>query len=125
MGFSEKPQGGACLEPEGSRKWVIAGISIRASLKPVSTDPKPRTNRDDADEEERVTPSTTRRRRIQDTRETAVPARPEKRRPSSSRCHFNGVREFFNPPDWNQCSSAMLRGQTEEEEESSFGQFLG
>ncbi|KAK3413148.1 cyclin-dependent protein kinase inhibitor SMR6 [Eucalyptus grandis] len=101
MGFSEKPQvGSACVESEGNKKWVIAGISIRASLKPVSTEPKPRTNRDDADEEERETPSTTptsKESRIAE--KLQCPPAPRKRRPSSSRCHFNGVREFFNPPD--------------------------
>lgn len=72
------------------KKWVIAGIAIRAPLKPISTKDC------GEDEEARSTTPTARESRIPE--KLACPPPPRKRRPSSS-CHFNGVREFFNPPD--------------------------
>lgn len=94
MGFSKKTQGEAALESEG-KKWVIAGISVR-SLKPINTKPKVRENEDDEEDEFSTTP-TEKESRIPE--KLAPPPAPRKRRPS--RCHnsFNGVREFFNPPD--------------------------
>ncbi|XP_042027146.1 cyclin-dependent protein kinase inhibitor SMR6-like [Salvia splendens] len=52
-----------------AKKWVIAGIAIRAPLKPISTKPS-----------------------------LPCPPQPRKRLPAST-YHFNGGREFFNPPD--------------------------
>lgn len=93
MGVSEKlhsmDNGGVDAE-----KWVLsAGISLRASLKPVFTKPAERT---DADEDFPTTPTYA---------EARIPTRlcpppPKKRKPAPSRsCNYGGVREFFNPPD--------------------------
>ncbi|TYI05865.1 hypothetical protein ES332_A10G118300v1 [Gossypium tomentosum] len=76
MGFSEKPRNDGRLENEG-KKWVITGIP---SLKPINTKPS----------EEEATAASDR-----------LPCPPPltKRKPPL-RCHRNGVREFFNPPDF-------------------------
>ncbi|KAJ9683378.1 hypothetical protein PVL29_019101 [Vitis rotundifolia] len=90
MGFSEKPQVDGSIESEG-KKWVIAGISIRAPLRPVSTKPREK----ESDDEACSTTPTTKEARIPER--LPCPPAPRKRRPS--RCHLNGVREFFTPPD--------------------------
>ncbi|KAK4774474.1 hypothetical protein SAY86_009409 [Trapa natans] len=92
MGFSKKPQLDGCLEPEGKR-WVIAGIPSRVSLKPVSTKPRPKDGEEDEEEPRTRTP-TSKGSRIPD--KLPCPPAPMKRRP---KCHFTGVREFFTPPD--------------------------
>ncbi|KAK4771991.1 hypothetical protein SAY86_013766 [Trapa natans] len=95
MGFSKKKQ----LETE-SKRWVIAGMPICGSLKPINTRPRDR-DRDgggevmEAEEPCSTTP-TTKESRISDR--LACPPAPRKRRPPS-KCHLNGVREFFTPPD--------------------------
>lgn len=94
MGFSKKPQLERCLEPEGKR-WVIAGISSRASLKPIITKPRPKDGEEDEEEPCSTTP-TSRESRIPE--KIPCPAAPRKRRPSS-KCHLNGARAFFVPPD--------------------------
>ncbi|KAK9271746.1 hypothetical protein L1049_002109 [Liquidambar formosana] len=93
MGFSEKPQVDGGLESEG-KKWVIAGISIRTALKPISTKSRERES-DNNDEEACSTTPTAKEARIPE--KSSCPPAPRKRRPS--RCHYNGVREFFTPPD--------------------------
>jgi len=95
MGFSKKAQVDSGLDSE-TKKWVIAGIAIRtSSLKPVNT--KPRSGRGgDDDEEERSTTPTAKEARIPER--LPCPPAPRKRRPTK-RCHYNGVREFFTPPD--------------------------
>ncbi|KAK4760301.1 hypothetical protein SAY87_005194 [Trapa incisa] len=96
MGFSKKKQ----LETE-SKRWVIAGMPICGSLKPINTRPRDR-DRDgggevmEAEEEPCSTTPTTKESRISDR--LACPPAPRKRRPPS-KCHLNGVREFFTPPD--------------------------
>ncbi|KAL8475391.1 hypothetical protein ACS0TY_028163 [Phlomoides rotata] len=86
MGFSKKE----VSKDSDGKKWVIAGIAIRAPLKPIST------KASGEDEEARATTPTARESRIPE--KLPCPPPPRKRRPSST-CHFNGVREFFNPPD--------------------------
>ncbi|KAH6758539.1 cyclin-dependent kinase inhibitor SMR3-like protein [Perilla frutescens var. hirtella] len=88
MGFSKKHQVELTKESEG-KKWVIAGIAIRAPLKPVSTKV-----RDGGDDEEESTTPTARESRLPE--KLTCPAAPRKRRPVST-CQV--VREFFNPPD--------------------------
>ncbi|KAI3467570.1 hypothetical protein Pfo_024233 [Paulownia fortunei] len=92
MGVSEKlhqMDGGAV----DSEKWVIAGIALRSPLKPIFTKP---VEKRDAEEECSTTPTSA---------ESRIPSRlpcppaPKKRKPASSRCHYGGVIEFFNPPD--------------------------
>ncbi|XP_010251100.1 PREDICTED: cyclin-dependent protein kinase inhibitor SMR3 [Nelumbo nucifera] len=88
MGFPEKSHVDG--ESEG-KKWVTAGISLRTPLRPINTNP-----REDNDEEECSTTPTASEARIPER--LPCPPAPRKRRPSS-KCHFNGVREFFTPPD--------------------------
>ncbi|KAJ7974626.1 Cyclin-dependent protein kinase inhibitor SMR6 [Quillaja saponaria] len=92
MGSSKKSQTKGGLESEGN-KWVIAGISVR-SLKPINKKPRGKENEDDEDETRSTTP-TTREARIPEK----LPCPPAPRKPRPSRCNFNGVREFFTPPD--------------------------
>ena len=98
MGFSEKAlQVDGGLETEG-KKWVIAGIPLRAPLKPIHTNPaeKEWDGTGEAQEECSTTP-TGEESRIP-TRLTCPPPAPRKRKPSF-KCNYGGVREFFTPPD--------------------------
>ncbi|KAJ8750280.1 hypothetical protein K2173_014195 [Erythroxylum novogranatense] len=97
MGVSNKSQVDSGLDSE-AKKWVIAGISIRTSLKPISTRPRVKESDDGYggdDTEECSTTPTAKEARIPER--LPCPPAPRKRRPS--RCHYNGVREFFTPPD--------------------------
>lgn len=85
------------LDGEG-KKWVIAGISLRTSLKPVNTRPRGK-NVEDEDEDEEAFSTTPTARESRIPERLPCPPAPRKRRPPSSRCHFNGAREFFIPPD--------------------------
>lgn len=91
MGFSKKHQVEGGKESDG-KKWVIAGIAIRAPLKPISTKPKEESEESD----ECSTTPTARDSRIPE--KLPCPPPPRKRRPAST-CHYNGARDFFNPPD--------------------------
>ncbi|KAI3452472.1 hypothetical protein Pfo_009136 [Paulownia fortunei] len=92
MGFSKKHQVEVSKESEG-KKWVIAGIAIRAPLKPISTKA-----REECSEDEDASSTTPTARESKIPEKLSCPPAPRKRRPTST-CHFNGVREFFNPPD--------------------------
>ncbi|XVF02527.1 hypothetical protein REPUB_Repub04eG0182900 [Reevesia pubescens] len=99
MGVSGKPQvDGGGLESEG-KKWVIAGISLRAPLKPIYTNPVDQKDKASSDDEGDGSCSTTptgEEARIP-TKMTCPPA-PRKRKPSL-KCNYGSVREFFTPPD--------------------------
>ncbi|CAI9111474.1 OLC1v1011702C1 [Oldenlandia corymbosa var. corymbosa] len=98
MGVSKKHSG----ESGGKKEWVIAGITIRAPLKSIRTKPTQRDEyyNEDAENEGRSNSSST----TPTARDSRIPEKlpcpppPRKRRPAQT-CHFNGVREFFNPPD--------------------------
>ncbi|KAL3813817.1 hypothetical protein ACJIZ3_015085 [Penstemon smallii] len=94
MGFSKKHHQVEINKDSEGKKWVIAGISIRAPLKPIST--KPRT--EDCSEDEGACSTTPTARESKIPEKMPCPPAPRKRRPTST-CHFNGVIEFFNPPD--------------------------
>ncbi|KAK4417805.1 Cyclin-dependent protein kinase inhibitor SMR6 [Sesamum alatum] len=95
MGFSKKHhQVEGSKESEG-KKWVIAGIGVRAPLKPISTT---RGREDECSENEDECTKTPTARESKIPEKLSCPPAPRKRRPTST-CHFNGVREFFNPPD--------------------------
>ncbi|KAL6960552.1 Cyclin-dependent protein kinase inhibitor smr6 [Sarracenia purpurea var. burkii] len=94
MGFSKKPQVDGGVDSEG-KKWVIAGISVRAPLREINTKPREKPRDRDDDEACSTTP-TARESRIPER--LPCPPAPRKRRPSST-CHYDGVREFFTPPD--------------------------
>lgn len=107
MGFSEKLDLAAALDSEPTtKKWVIAGIPLRAPLKPVYTTKtkSPRLERDrhdgggddDGEEDCSTTTPTGEESRIP-TRLTCPPA-PRKRK-ASRKCNYGAVREFFTPPD--------------------------
>ncbi|KAJ9176340.1 hypothetical protein P3X46_011661 [Hevea brasiliensis] len=94
MGFSEKPQVDSGLELD-SKKWVIAGIPLRAPLKPIFTNPVEKESETDECSTTTTTP-TSEDARIP-TRLTCPPA-PKKRK-ATLKCSYSGVREFFTPPD--------------------------
>ncbi|KAL5552823.1 hypothetical protein UlMin_040224 [Ulmus minor] len=91
MGFPEKQQVEVALDSD-NKKWVIAGIPLRAPLKPVYT----KNQREGGEEEECSTTPTGEEARIP-TRLTCPPA-PRKKK-ASSKCNCSGVKEFFTPPD--------------------------
>ncbi|GAV70229.1 hypothetical protein CFOL_v3_13727 [Cephalotus follicularis] len=93
MGFSKKAQVEG-FDSEG-KKWVIAGITIRTSLKPINTKPRSKESEDDEEEVSSTTP-TGKEARIPEI--FPCPPAPRKQRPAV-RCHYNGAREFFTPPD--------------------------
>ncbi|KAF5204158.1 Cyclin-dependent protein kinase inhibitor smr6 [Thalictrum thalictroides] len=97
MGFSEKHQVDGGLELEG-KKWVIVGIPILAPLKQIRAKKmgKDIENEKEEEEEERSTTPTAVDSRIPER--SPCPPAPRKCRPSL-RCNFNGVRDFFSPPD--------------------------
>ncbi|XP_010555952.1 PREDICTED: uncharacterized protein LOC104825323 [Tarenaya hassleriana] len=94
MGFSKMSQAEGGLDCDG-KKWVIAGISIRASLKPVNTKIRGESEQGREEGERSTTPT---------AKEAKIPAKlkcppaPTKRRPAL-RCRSSVAREFFAPPD--------------------------
>ncbi|RID65895.1 hypothetical protein BRARA_D01067 [Brassica rapa] len=96
MGFSKKSQLDGGLDSDG-KKWVIAGIGIRASLKPVKTKLRaPETEAEVEEEEECSTTPTAKEAKIPE--KLKCPPAPRKRRPAL-KCRSNAVIEFFTPPD--------------------------
>ncbi|CAA3014159.1 Hypothetical predicted protein [Olea europaea subsp. europaea] len=79
-------------ESEG-KKWVLSGIVIRAPLKSISKEPMKEESEEDS---ECSTTPTARESKIPE--KLPCPPAPRKRRPTAI-CHFNGTREFFNPPE--------------------------
>ncbi|XVF85038.1 hypothetical protein PTKIN_Ptkin17bG0086500 [Pterospermum kingtungense] len=100
MGVSGKHQADGGLESEG-KKWVIAGISLRAPLKPLYTTNRPveqdREISDDQGDGESCSTTPTGEEAKIPTIFTCPPA-PRKRKPSL-KCNYGSVREFFTPPD--------------------------
>lgn len=96
MGFSEKPQVEGGLESD-NRKWVIAGIALRAPLKPIYTIPMEKAHREEGDTEECSTTPTGEEARVPTT--LTCPPAPKKRKPSLKCNYRGGAREFFTPPD--------------------------
>ncbi|BAT99493.1 hypothetical protein LR48_Vigan03g317600 [Vigna angularis] len=99
MGFSEKPQ---VEESDGTRKWVIAGISLRAPLKPIyTTTVEKKEEEEEEDDEGDVADSSTTPKGEEARIPTALkcPPAPRKRKPSLKCNYRSGAREFFTPPD--------------------------
>ncbi|CAH8277661.1 unnamed protein product [Arabidopsis lyrata] len=101
MGLSKKSQFDGGLDSDG-KKWVIAGISIQASLKPVKTKHKAPPEKEAEveedcynEEEECSTTPTAKETKIPEILE--CPPAPRKRRPAL-KCRCNAVIEFFTPP---------------------------
>ena len=102
METSKKSQVGRGLDTDGS-KWVIAEISIRASLKPV----KPKLKRHERDteaeevehysgsEEYCITPTAKEEAKLSE--KLICPPAPRKRRPAL-KCRSNVGIEYFVPP---------------------------
>ncbi|KAJ8773641.1 hypothetical protein K2173_005887 [Erythroxylum novogranatense] len=91
MGFPEKPQVDGGVEFDG-QKWVIAGIALRAPLKPIYT-----SSVEKESESEECTTTPTGEEAIISSRLTCPPA-PRKRKATLKR-NCSGAREFFTPPD--------------------------
>ncbi|CAJ2636226.1 unnamed protein product [Trifolium pratense] len=101
MGYSENAQVESGIESENNRKWVIAGISLRAPLKPIFT----------------INPIEKEQQKEEETEECSTPTNEESKIPTSFTCppaprkqksslkwnhHGIGsgvVREFFKAPD--------------------------
>lgn len=105
MGFSKKSQAEGGVESE-AKKWVVAGISIRAALKPISTKPRLKVRETgevgatvEEEEEGLSRPSTPTGREARIPEILPCPAAPRKRRSRPSRCRVSGSRQFFTPPD--------------------------
>lgn len=95
MGFSETAQVEGSFESD-TKKWVIAGIALRAPLKPIYTIPvdKEQQQQEEVEaEEECCTTPTSVESRIPTT--LTCPPAPRKPKPSPK---FN-FKEFFTPPD--------------------------
>ncbi|KAJ0094821.1 hypothetical protein Patl1_16055 [Pistacia atlantica] len=95
MGLSGKPQVDGGLEAEGKR-WLIAGIPLRAPLKPIYTRSGEKELDNNGDDEECSTTPTSHEARIPP--KLPCPPAPRKRK-STLKCNYSGVREFFTPPD--------------------------
>ncbi|CAH1420622.1 unnamed protein product [Lactuca virosa] len=92
MGFSKKHQ--ADGDSKEGNKWMIAGITLRAPLKSIST--KISNKEDDENSKSGSTTPTSNQSRIPEV--LPCPPPPRKRRPVST-CHNNGNMEFFTSPD--------------------------
>ncbi|KAI3768787.1 hypothetical protein L2E82_19621 [Cichorium intybus] len=92
MGYSKKHQ--ADGESLKGKKWMIAGIALRAPLKSIST--KVSNNEDDENSNSGSTTPTSNQSTIQEA--LSCPPPPRKRRPVS-KCHNKGNMEFFTSPD--------------------------
>lgn len=93
MGFSGKPQVDSGTLELDAKKWVIAGIPLRAPLKPIFTNPVEKESESSGDECSTTTTPTSEDARIP-TRLTC-PLAPKKRK-ATLKCNYN--REFFTPP---------------------------
>ncbi|PIA51739.1 hypothetical protein AQUCO_01100543v1 [Aquilegia coerulea] len=97
MGVPQKVQNdGGLVETEG-KKWVVAGISLRTPLKPISTNKIERGSNSSSEEDELISTTPT-AEEMKIPEKLPCPPPPRKRRPSL-KCNLNGAREFFNPPD--------------------------
>ncbi|XWS69057.1 hypothetical protein CRYUN_Cryun04dG0147100 [Craigia yunnanensis] len=98
MGVSGKPQVDGGLESEG-KKWVISGISLRAPLKPIYTDPVDKDKESDDNQGDESCSTTPRGEEARIPTIFTCPPAPRKRKPSL-KCNSGSVREFFStPPD--------------------------
>ncbi|KAJ1422829.1 cyclin-dependent protein kinase inhibitor SMR6-like [Sesbania bispinosa] len=98
MGFSEKAQVEGGIDSDSNRKWVIAGIALRAPLKPIYTIPVvEKEQKEEVETEECSSTPTSEESRIPTT--FTCPPAPKKRK-TSLKCNYRRVvREFFTPPD--------------------------
>ncbi|CAL5197233.1 unnamed protein product [Lathyrus oleraceus] len=110
MGYSEKAQVEGGIESENNRKWVIAGISLRAPLKPILTIPIEKQQQQQKEEEEEVEIVTEEECSTPTNEESKIPTLftcpPAPRKQKSSlkwNRNYQGsgsvVREFFTAPD--------------------------
>lgn len=101
MGFSKKSQVGRGLDTDG-KKWVIAEIAIRASLKPVKMKLRKPERETQAEEEHYngiegrncMTPTAN---EAKTTEKLKCPPAPRKRRPEL-KCRRNVIINYFVPP---------------------------
>lgn len=95
MGLSGNPQVDGGIEAEG-KNWLIAGISLRAPLKPIHTRYVEKEQGNNGDDDGCSTTPTSHEARI--PAKLPCPPAPRKRK-STLKCNYSGVREFFTPPD--------------------------
>ncbi|CAK7332587.1 unnamed protein product [Dovyalis caffra] len=115
MGFSEKPQvvDGGLDNLDGNKRWIIAGIPLRAPLKPIYTNPvEKEINESDEDDQNNCSTTST----TPTGEEARIPSRlvcppaPRKRK-ATFKCNYNsGVREFLLLLTWK---PFLYKGQTD------------
>lgn len=101
MGSSKKPQVGRGLDSDG-KQWVIAEISIRASLKPLKMKLRKPERETEAEEEiysgsEEYCCITPTAKEAKAPEKLKCPPAPRKRRPAL-KCRSNVGVEYFVPP---------------------------
>lgn len=110
MGYSEKAQVEGAIESENSRKWVIAGVSLRTPLKPILTIPIEKQQQQQQKQEEEVDVVIEEECSTPTSEESKIPTLftcpPAPRKQKSSfklNRNYHGrsgvVREFFTAPD--------------------------
>ena len=103
MGFSEKPQVvDGVSELEGNKRCVIAGIPLRAPLKPIFTNPVEKEIIYDETDDGQNSCTTSTTPTSEEARIPSIsvcPPAPRKRK-ATFKCNYtSGMREFFTPPD--------------------------
>jgi len=92
MGLSEQAQVEGGFDSGNNRNWVMAGIALRAPLKPIYTAP---VEKEEVDAEEHSTTPT-----ALDSKIPTPLCPPPPRKPKSSfRFNYGLLPEFFTPPD--------------------------
>ncbi|KAG4921395.1 hypothetical protein AAZX31_18G131700 [Glycine max] len=106
MGFSEKAQLEGAFDSDtnnNNRKWVIAGIALRAPLKPIYTIPMEKEQKEEVETEDCSSSTTPTNVESKIPTPFTCPPAPRKRKPASKKCNYRRgggvVREFFTPPD--------------------------
>ncbi|XP_050374048.1 cyclin-dependent protein kinase inhibitor SMR6-like [Argentina anserina] len=97
MGFS----GDLGLDSD-PKKWVIAGISLRAPLQPIYTNPVTEITEGNhgVEGEDQCGSTTPTAAEARIPTRLACPPPPRKRKSAAaSKCNYGSVREFFTPPD--------------------------
>lgn len=87
------------MESESAtNKWVIAGIQFLTPLKPIYTNKRIKTQNKEEIQEQQTECCTTPTTPESKIPELQCPRAPRKRKAVSLR-HWNGVRDYFKPPE--------------------------
>lgn len=95
MGFSENFPDDLGFESD-PKKWVVAGIQLRAPLMPISSNPIRKEHDHCCDGEDQPPTPTGDDSRIRSS--SKCPPAPKKRK-SSLKFNYGNARQFFEPPD--------------------------